>query len=112
MQSPFLIQQDFLSPMICERILEEIEITQPDTDANGDAIKTERNCLALEQDIIERFRDIIPEIEDRYQAVYRRLERPIFQYYPENAKAPAEPPGCESAKYVRKKWVKVKDVDL
>lgn len=112
MKSPFLIQQDFLSPLTCESIIKDIEIQQPDLDSNGDPIKTERFCLPWEQEIIERFRAIIPDIEKRYDATYRGLEKPLFQYYPENSKAPAEQPGCESSKYLRKKWVKVKDVDL
>lgn len=111
-KSPFLIQQDFLSPLICESIINDIEIQQPDVDRNGDPIKTERHCLQWEQEIIERFHEVIPDIEARYDATYRRLEKPLFQFYPENAKAPAEKPGCESSQYVRKKWVKTKDVDL
>lgn len=112
MKSPFLIQQDFLSPLTCESIVKDIEIQQPDEDNNGDPIKTERHCLPWEQEIIERFRDLIPSIENRYDATYRGLEKPLFQFYPENSKTPAEQPGCENSKYIRKKWVKVKDVDL
>lgn len=111
-KSPFLIQQDFISPLACEKILEDIEITQPDVDQNDKPIKTERHFLQWEQEIIERFRELIPEIESRYNATYRGLEKPLFQYYPENAGIAAESPGCENSEYVRKKWVKVKDVDL
>lgn len=112
MKSPFFIQQDFLSPLTCDAILKDIEIKSPDVDKNGDPTKTERHCLLWEQDIIERFRDLVPEIESRYDAKYRGLEKPLFQYYPENTKAPAEKPGCANSEYARKKWVKVRDIDL
>jgi hypothetical protein len=36
----------------------------------------------------------------------------VFQYYPENAKKPAETPGCENSEFSRRKWVKTRDVDL
>jgi hypothetical protein len=112
MNSPFIVVQDFLSPHLCESIIKDIQILEPDTDLDGNPKKTERHNLLWEQDIVSRFREIIPEIESRYSAEYRGLEKPLFQYYPENAKVPAENPGCENSRYLRKKWVMHKDVDL
>lgn len=112
MRSPFIIRPDFLSPLTCEKMLDELNKTVPNFDDDGNRLKIERTNLQWEQDIIERFQDVKPEIEERYNCVYRGLEKPVFQLYPENAKAPAEPPGCENAKYLRKKWVKYKDIDL
>ena len=112
MKSPFIVVQEFLSPLTCEKIVNDIQIHSPDTDANGDTKKLERLCLEWELPIVERFREIIPDIESRYNCEYRGLEKPLFQFYPENAKVPAEGPGCENSKYIRKKWVMHKDVDL
>lgn len=84
----------------------------PNMDADGNPMKIERTNLEWEQDIVERFQEVKEEIETRYDATYRGLEAPLFQLYPENAKFPAEQPGCENARYLRKRWVKVKDVDL
>ena len=112
MKSPFLIAQDFLSPLTCEKIIEHNTVGLPDTDANGNPIKLEHHILLWEQEIVDRFRELVPEIEERYDCEYRGLEKPVLQYFPENAKAPAQGPGCENSKYVRKKWVKYKDVDL
>ena len=112
MHSPFTVVQDFLSPMLCEKMVDSVHVGTPDVDKDGTPRKIERHNLFWEQDIAERFRAIVPEIEERYSCVYRGLDKPLFQYYPENAKNPAEQPGCENAKYVRKKWVQYKDVDL
>ena len=112
MRSPFIIAQDFLSPQLCERIVQDIEVKSPNIDKNGNPTKLERHFLFWEQDIAERFHDLVPQIEERYDASYRGLQQPLFQYYPEFAKAPAENPGCENSKYIRKKWVQYKDVDL
>lgn len=112
MNSPFLVQQDFFAPNLCEQIIDDIQIKEPDRDVEGDPRKLERSVLKWEQVIIEKFRPLIPEIESRYDCVYRGLNQPVFQYFPENPKVPAEPAGCENAKYVRKRWVTCKDVDL
>jgi hypothetical protein len=112
MNSPFIIVQDFLSPQTCEQIINDNRVEAPDTDLDGNPKKLERHNLFWDQDLAERFRPLIPDIEERYDCAYRGLEKPLFQYYPENAKVPAEQPGCENSKYIRKKWVMHKDVDL
>jgi hypothetical protein len=111
-KSPFIVVQEFLSPQQCEKIVDDITVSQPDLDKDGNPKKIEKHSLFHENEIAERFREVVPQIEERYECVYRGLEKPLFQYYPENAKTPAENPGCENAKYVRKKWVQYKDVDL
>lgn len=110
--SPFMVFQDFLSPLTCEKILNDISTKSPDVDINGDPKKSEHYNLFWEQELVEKFRPIIPNIEQKYDAVYRGLEKPIFQLYPENPKTIAESPGCENSKYLRKKWIMYKDVDL
>jgi hypothetical protein len=112
MKSPFIIRPDFLSPLQCEKILAELGNYAPNYDQEGEPQKVERHNVEWEQDIIDRFQDLKPEIETRYDCEYRGLEKPLFQSFPENAKIPAEGPGCANSKYVRKRWVKTRDVDL
>ena len=110
--SPFIVEQDFLSPLICEQIISDIQVNTPDRDEKDDPIKLERHAPQWHHDIASRFQSIVPVIEEKYTAKYKGLTTPTFQYYPENAKSPAEQPGCENSKYVRKRWVMHKDVDL
>lgn len=112
MKSPFVVVPNFLSPLTCERIAEEIKVVNPTVDLTGRPLKQERHCLNWEMPIAERFREIVPTIEETYDCSYRGLEQPVFQFYPEYSKAPAENPGCENSRFVRKKWVMYKDVDL
>jgi hypothetical protein len=112
MKSPFIIIQDFISPLTCEKIIEDIKVLTPNFDSEGEPKKLEKHNLAWEQEIIERFREQIPLIEEQYDCIYTGLEKPLFQHYPENAKVPAEQPGCENSQYIRRKWVMHKDVDL
>lgn len=112
MKSPFFIVQEFISPKRCEEIISKIQVNQPNFDINGDPIKLERHDAIIEDQLYAELKVFIPEIEERYSAKYKGTENMVFQYYPEFAKKPAENPGCENSKYIRKKWVKVKDVDL
>lgn len=111
-KSPFIIEQNFLSPLTCEKIIDDIRVGEPDKDTDGNPKKLERHNLFWEQEIGERFHSLIPQIETTYDCIYRGLEKPLFQFYPENATVPAEQPGCENSRYIRKKWVMHKDVDL
>lgn len=112
MRSPFIVVQDFLSPLTCEKIIDDIHVASPDVDKDGKPLKLERHHPNWDTEIAERFREIVPTVEERYDCTYRGLEKPVFQFYPENAKVPAEQPGCENSKFLRKKWVMYKDVDL
>jgi len=112
MNSPFLVIQDFLSPLTCEKIIEDVKVESPNLNVAGEPVKLEKHSIKWQQHIAEKFSSLIPTIEEKYDCEYRGLNQPVFQHYPENAKSPAENPGCENSKYIRKKWVMYKDVDL
>ena len=111
-RSPFLVYPEFISPKKCQELVSAIEVKQPNYDQNGDPVKMERHYLEGEDFLYSKLKELIPEIEERYDSSFKAAEKMIFQYYPENQKAPAEKPGCENSEYLRKKWVKVRDVDL
>jgi hypothetical protein len=114
MPSPFLILQDFLSIKQCEELVERFKITTPNTDSEGLAIKLQRIIRPDEgQDFfINKLYQHIGAIEEKYDAIYSGIENPYIIHYPENDKRPAEPVGCENAKFFRKKWIQTKDVQL
>lgn len=111
-KSPFLIYQEFLSPKLCSIVLDNIKISEPDKDADGFPIKMERFNEESEDIIFEKFQALIPEIETHFGIKYKGTEKLVFQYYPDGMNGPAEKPHCESAKYLRKKWVKTYPRDL
>jgi hypothetical protein len=111
-RSPFLIYPEFISPKKCQELVSAVEVKSPNFDQNNNPLKMERHYLEGEDFIYSRLKEKIPEIEDRYDSTFKGAEKMVFQYFPENQKAPAENPGCENSKFMRKKWIKVKDVDL
>jgi hypothetical protein len=111
-RSPFLVYQEFISQKKCQEIIDKIRVETPNFDQNDNPIKMERHYLEGEDFLFSKLKQKFPEIEDRYDSKIKGVEKMIFQYYPENQKSPAENPGCENSRILRKKWVKIKDVDL
>lgn len=110
--SPFLIIEEFISPKLCEQIIDNIRVGQCDTDKEGDPIPMERHHDELQTVLFNKLKEYVPTIEEKYNAKYKGTDPIVFQYFPELIKKPAKQPGCENSKYLRKKWVKIRDVDL
>jgi len=113
-KSPFYVVQDFLSPKQCEEILHQYEVKTPNTNLVGDPIKLEKTMEPAKGQtlIMQKLREHIPLLETHYNATYRGTESLVISHYPEFHKAPAQQAGCENSHYIKKKWLKVKDVDL
>lgn len=111
-KSPFKVYQEFLSPKMCDAILNKVELSVPNKDPDGNPLKYECYNDYAEAIIFQKIKDIVPELESHYNIDYAGTERILFQSFPEGMNKLAEEPGCQNAKYLRKKWVKIKDVDL
>ena len=111
--SPFHIIEDFISPLQCERIVKSLALTRPNYDEAGNPLKYERLVpIDISGSLLSELDAASPLIEQRFGAPIVGDAALLFQQYFENAKKPAEELGCENSKYSRKKWTKVKDVDL
>ena len=113
-KSPFHIIEDFISPSACEKIIEQYGLIVPSCDENDAPLKYEKKILDAElSDILNGgIFDNKNKIESRYSSNIEKIASASFLQYFENPEKPCELHGCESAKYLRKKWVKVKDIDL
>lgn len=111
--SPFHIIEDFISPLQCERIAKSLALSRPNYDEAGNPLKYERLIPTdISGSLLSELDAASPLIEQRFGASIVGDPALLFQQYFENAKKPAEELGCENSKYSRKKWAKVKDVDL
>lgn len=113
-RSPFFVIEDAVSPAKCDIIIKELGLKVPSLGEDGKPLKHER--LVKDAELITYIQDAIQsrlgEMEQRYNGAIKNFETPLFQQYFENAERPAEMHGCDNAKFLRKKWVKVKDTDL
>lgn len=113
--SPFHVIEDFISPLYCDQIIGEFGLETPSFEADElTPVKHERIILdaefsaTLKQNLI----DNIPAIEARYNGTVKAMEPAVFHQYFEDPKKACEEPGCGNSKYIRRKWVRTKDIDL
>lgn len=111
-KSPFLIIQDFLSPKLCEQIVDGLNFIEPDCDKDEKPILTIKSNSRYEQIIFDYVQNELPNIEAHYNVTYRGMKPVEFKWYPEDCKAESGFT-CENAFYNKdKKWAKNKDRDL
>lgn len=110
-KSPFLVFQDFLDGVTCDRVAETVRVV-PTLDNNEKPMAMERFHAPSEEMIFESFKLLLPTLEEHYVGFkYRGTEHLVFQQFPVNGQM-GEQPHCENAVYKRKKWIRVKDRDL
>ena len=109
-KSPFLIKQEFISPLLCEDIVDDLNLTTPDVDRAGFPIKTIRMHDRSEEILFERLQLIVEEIEEYYDIQYHGTEEMVFEWYDEGCKGYV--PHCESSTYVNSKWVRGRNRDV
>lgn len=109
-KSPFLVKQEFMSPLLCEDIVDTLDLTVPDTDVEDHPLRTIRMHDRAEMMVFNYIEQIIPELEQHYDITYRGTEQMIFEWYAEECKG--YEPHCENSNYVRKQWLRTKDRDL
>ena len=108
-KSPFLVRQNFLSPLLCEQIIVAMNPTTPDYDAHGKPLTSIRHNQKAEEMVFDRVSEIVPEMEQHYDIEYRGFERPTFEWYIDGID---EKWKCGNSEYLREKWVRVRDRDL
>lgn len=108
-KSPFLIFQDAVSPLMCEKAIMALNLTIPDIDQQGRTIVSYRHNDLQSKAFFEVIEPLIPQIEQYYNIEYKGTEVPQFEWYSEGVEDKWH---CGNSAYLRKQWVRVKDRDL
>lgn len=108
-KSPFYVIQDFISPLLCEELIDLCDFNVPDTDREGNEIKTTRTCEPAENIIYERLLRVLPDIQSYYDIQYKGTERIAFEWFPEGCQGQFV---CENSEHLRGKWLRVRNRDL
>lgn len=108
-KSPFQIFPEFVSPLMCEEIVDALDFGTPDTDNKGGNVSSSKFNEDYEMVLFEEFVKIKPQIEQHYSIAHKATCETRFDWYPEGSTGKLV---CESAEYLRKKWVRVRDRDL
>lgn len=108
-KSPFYIVEEFLSPLLCEEIIDILDYNIPDADKDGFDVKTTKTSERAEAIVYERLLLTLPELQAYYQFAYKGTERIAFEWFPEGSQGQFI---CENSEYMRKKWLRTKNRDF
>lgn len=108
-KSPFIIRQEFLSPLMCEEIIDLIDVTVPDVDKDNRPVPSFRHNDNSEKIILSRLKQLFPTIEKHYGVEYRGTEKMLFEWYPQGSQDKLT---CDSSDFINNKWVRTRDRDI
>lgn len=109
-KSPFYIKDEFISPMMCEDIIERLDNKFPNCDKDGQPLLTIRSNKLTENRILPFIKDIIPDLESYYGFSYLGTQPFDFEWYPKNFKD--IPARCENSSLIKGKWYRTNDKDF
>lgn len=114
-KSPFLIVEEFVSPLMCEEIIDALDWTVPDTNKQGVAIPSLKSNDDYEAYLYTEFLKRKEDIERHYNVAHMATSQTMFEWYPESSQGTIH---AENAEFLRagtkgdRKWVRVRDRDL
>lgn len=109
-KSPFYLVNNFLSPKLCEQLLNYIDCSFPDTNRDGKPIKTIRNHKKSEDIILDRFEIIQQQVGDYYQVDCESVSEVNFEIYAPGCQEIRTV--CDNSSFVNGKWQRIVDFDL
>jgi len=107
---PFLIVNDFLSPLECEDIVNRSLFEFPNRDIDGKAIKSVTRNILTQNRILPYLDDVIDAVEDYFAVEHGGILPLMIECYPENCKQE----GLRAENSVKKdgKWQRINDHDF
>lgn len=108
-KSPFYVVEEFISPLVCEDILDACNFTVPDTNKGGEPILTVRTSDYAEGVIYDRLTSVIPTLTDYYGISYKGTEPVTVEWYSTGSDGSLN---CENSHFLRGKWLRTKQRDL
>lgn len=108
-KSPFYIVDEFISPLLCEELIDLCDFSFPDVDINDKFIVTKKTCEKAESIIYERLLLLFPKLQEYYNVVHKGVEPIMFEWLVEGCRGEI---GAENSVFVQGKWVRTKQRDL
>lgn len=108
-KSPFYVVQDFVSPLMCEDIIDHCDFNVPDKDKDGEYVKTTKTCEPAESIIYERMLSLVPNLQTHYGFTYKGTERMKFEWFPQGSEGQFQ---CENSEHLRGKWLRTLSRDF
>lgn len=106
---PFIIKHEFMSPYLCEDIIDILDVLTPDIDDNGIPINSLKFNNDLEIVVFDILQNIIPEIQDHFSVEYDGTSNMTFQCLPQGSTGTKSK--CDNSSF-KNKWYKTSNVDF
>lgn len=108
-KSPFYVIPEFISPMMCEEIIDQLDFIVPDIDSKGTPVSSTKTHEHYEMYLFEEFQKYQSTISAYYNSDHRATTEFTFTWYPEGSSAAMH---CENSMHLNSKWVRVFDRDI
>lgn len=109
-RSPFYIVENFLSPLLCEEIVDNVPFAEPDMSQEG-RVPLVSSCTDEQyQDVVyQAFKPYVTELEQYYNYEHKGTEYFEFEWLAEKGVIPVH---AENAEYIEEQWVQTKQRDF
>lgn len=114
MTSPIIIKQEFINPLLAEQITGSNRLYAPKITHYGEPIIVDERPLQhdFSKIVISRISSLQNKIQTTYKSNTLSVHSISIERFPENPRVAARGVGCENSKFIRKKWVIQKPIDL
>lgn len=112
-KKPFLIFEDFVNPLACEQIINDLRIhtTYPLIGQDGSPRKSIFHNNLNTTRIMRMFDGVVTELESNFDTTYLGTHQLMFEWYPTNYKKVE--PVCDAYQYTKKEgWKKSNLLDF
>jgi hypothetical protein len=109
-KSPFFVVENFLSPLMCEDIVDRLNHTLPNFDKNGIPEKTIKFNRLTEVRLLPLFEEITPTLESYFKYNHKGISSLTFEWYASGFKG--DIPRCENSQYINRTWRRINNNDF
>lgn len=110
-KSPFVLFENFVSPLMCEDIIDRLDHTTPDRDEKNNPHKTIKFNRLTEIRLLPGIEEeLVPYLEQYYGYEHKGISPFEFEWFPERGTVPQA--RCENSEYVNGKWHRVNNHDF
>lgn len=112
MKSPFLVYNEFISPLQCEEIIAGNNNIYPNFDKDGNIKPLFFGNNFVEMRILPKLRDlIVPDIESHFNVEVKGIKPIVMEWY-STGYIPDNKPRCENSAFMKGEWKRINDNDF
>jgi hypothetical protein len=109
-RSPFLVLEQFISPLTCETIVDIVDFDTPNMDEKGLPVPSTLSSETLHTLLADDLLDCSEYIEEYFDVKIRGIHPIEVEIFPEGC--PATNPVCENSAFIANEWRRMNNKDF